>query len=118
MDAALVVAALVVVFALGSLVVLAALIAYIVRVCVARTRSQDMPTMVGQFTGLIGAVERFTPRYQGMRELTAPLRGLQLGQQSSATAPTPAPQAAPVIPGQIVEPGTTTTAASPAGGAQ
>ncbi|MEU6236678.1 hypothetical protein [Kitasatospora sp. NPDC047058] len=108
--------ALVVVLVLGSIVVLAALIAYIVRVCVARTRSQDMPTMVGQFTGLIGAVEKFTPRYQGVRELTAPLRGLQLGQQNSATTSAPAPQTSPVIPSQVVEPGTTT--AVPAGGAQ
>ncbi|MFF8775484.1 hypothetical protein [Kitasatospora sp. NPDC015120] len=104
MDAAVVIARLLVVLVLGSIALLAVLIAYIVRVCVARTRAQDMPDMVGRFTVLIGAVERFTPRHQGVRELAAPLRGLRPGQQNSATAPMPGPQTAPVIPGQIVEP--------------
>ncbi|MFF4385126.1 hypothetical protein [Kitasatospora sp. NPDC001547] len=111
MDTALVIAALVVTLVLGSIVVLAVLIAYIVRVCVSRTRAQDMPDMVGRFTMLIGAVEKFTPRHQGVRELTAPLRGLQLGQQQSASASAPAP----VIPGQVVDHGAT---AAPAGGAE
>ncbi|MGW2873612.1 hypothetical protein [Kitasatospora sp. NPDC001225] len=110
MDAALTIAALVVALVLGSITMLALLIAYIVRVCVARTRTQDMPDMVQRFTGLIGAVEKFTPRHQGVRELAAPLRGLQPGQQ--VNAPTPQP---PVIPGQVL--GTETTA-TPAGGAQ
>ncbi|MFJ6381139.1 hypothetical protein ACIQI7_14220 [Kitasatospora sp. NPDC092039] len=47
---------------MGSIIVLALLIAYIVRVCVAKSRSQDMPTIVHGFTGLIGALERYTPR--------------------------------------------------------
>ncbi|MFJ4671598.1 hypothetical protein [Kitasatospora purpeofusca] len=113
MDLTLVVVfvALVVALVLGSLALLVFLIAYIVRMCVARTRAQDMPTMVGQFTGLIGAVERFTPRYQGVRDLTAPLRGLQLGQQNGGPAPAPAP----VIPGQVVD---STATVAPAGGVQ
>nr|BFD96390.1 hypothetical protein KitaXyl93_77500 [Kitasatospora sp. Xyl93] len=115
LDAAFDIATLVVVLVLGAIALLAALIAYIVRVCVARTQAQDMPDMVGRLTMLIAAVEKFTPRYQGVRELTAPLRGLQLGQQNNSTAPAPTPQTAPMIPGQVVEPATTTAVA---GGAQ
>ncbi|MGY0466950.1 hypothetical protein ACW14Y_42825 (plasmid) [Kitasatospora sp. cg17-2] len=114
MDTALVVAALVVVLVLGVIVVLALLIGYIVRVCVARARSQDMPVMVERFTGLIGALERYTPRHQGARELSAPLRGAQLGQQGGAPIPASAPQPA-VIPGQVVGAG---TVAPPTSGAQ
>ncbi|MFE7528014.1 hypothetical protein ACFU7Y_20190 [Kitasatospora sp. NPDC057542] len=110
MDTAFDIAALVVVLVLGAIALLAALIAYIVRVCVARTRAQDMPDMVGRFTVLIGAVEKFTPRYQGVRELTDPLRGLQLGQQNGSAAPAPVPQTAPVVPGQVVEPAATAAA--------
>ncbi|MFE5587198.1 hypothetical protein [Kitasatospora sp. NPDC056531] len=114
MDTALIIAALVVALILGTITVLALLIAYIVRVCVAKTRSQDMPTVVHGFTGLIGALEKFTPRYQGVQELAAPLRTLQPGQQGDTPAPAAVPQP-PVIPGQVVETGTLT---APAGGAQ
>ncbi|KOV32372.1 hypothetical protein ADK60_14055 [Streptomyces sp. XY431] len=116
MDLTLVVVfvALVVALVLGSLALLVFLIAYIVRVCVAKARTQDMPVMVQQFIGLIGALEKYTPRHQGVRQLAAPLRSAQIGQQNGAPAPSPTPQP-PVIPGQVVGP---STAAAPAGGAQ
>ncbi|MFF8775486.1 hypothetical protein [Kitasatospora sp. NPDC015120] len=110
MDTALILAALMVALVLGSIALLALLIAFIVRVCVARTRTEDMPEMVQRFVWLIAALERFTPRYQGVRELVAPLRNLQPGQPVNTPAPAPA-----VIPGQTVA---IEAAASPAGGPQ
>ncbi|MGW2869931.1 hypothetical protein [Kitasatospora sp. NPDC001225] len=95
--------------AIGRATVLALLVRSVVRACVARTRPADVPALVHELTGLVGALERPAPRRQGVREIAAPLHALQ-----ASTEPAPAPRF-PAVPGQAAE----TKATSPsAGGAR